>query len=422
MVTYALEISSRCSRSSVPLLQRAQLVHVLTEVQPIASTAKRRLPINFALVLDQSGSMAGEKLRTMKQAVKEIIDQLNNNDILSIVAFETRTNLLVPAMPVTEPEEVKKRVDQIQDAGGTNLAPALRIGLDQVSVHHSEKHINRLILLTDGEATDNLDDSHMQAKRAARLGIPIIGLGFGKDWNEDFVIELADQSISTPHDSQLGLVEYIPDPQDAVQAFQRVYKSMQVVAQDVTLHIRMVQGVEARRVWQVVPFIKELEAAVVQGRAIVIPVGELEKGGAAYLAELMIPPRQTGLVRIAQTDASYSLPDCEHQRQTVDLIVRYTDDPIAAEQLDDHVMNIVEKVQAFKLQTQALDQVEQGDVSGATRKLRQAVTILLTQGEIELANQMQGEAEQLEQSGKFSSEGRKTIKLTSRKTIKLSET
>jgi Ca-activated chloride channel family protein len=197
---------------------------------------------------------------------------------------------------------------------------------------------------------------------------------------------------------------------------------MQVVAQDVTLHIRMVQGVEARRVWQVVPFIKELGAVVVQGRAIVIPVGELEKGGAAYLAELMIPPRQTGLVRIAQTDASYSLPDYEHQRQTVDLIVRYTDDPIAAEQLDDHVMNIVEKVQAFKLQTQALDQVEQGDVSGATRKLRQAVTILLTQGEIELANQMQGEAEQLEQSGKISSEGRKTIKLTSRKTIKLSET
>ena len=84
-------------------------------------------------------------------------------------------------------------------------------------------------------------------------------------------------------------------------------------------------------------------------------------------------------------------------------------------------MNVVEKVQAFKLQTQALDEAELGNVSGATRKLRQAVTILLSQGEEELAGQMQKEADRLESSGQISSEGKKTIKLTSRKTVKLSD-
>jgi len=72
------------------------------------------------------------------------------------------------------------------------------------------------------------------------------------------------------------------------------------------------------------------------------------------------------------------------------------------------------------LQTQALFDAEHGNLSGATQRLRQAVTILLSQGETELAGQMEQEAERLEQGGQISDEGKKTIKLTSRKTVRLS--
>ncbi len=84
-------------------------------------------------------------------------------------------------------------------------------------------------------------------------------------------------------------------------------------------------------------------------------------------------------------------------------------------------MNVVEKVQAFKLQTQALNEAQMGQIGSATRKLRQAVTILLAQGEQDLAEQIQQEAERLEQSGQLSSEGKKTILLSSRKTVRLSD-
>ena len=84
-------------------------------------------------------------------------------------------------------------------------------------------------------------------------------------------------------------------------------------------------------------------------------------------------------------------------------------------------MNIVEKVQAFKLQTQALSDADLGNVSGATQKLRQAVTILLSQGEADLANQIQQEADRLEKHGDISNEGRKTIKLSSRKTVRIED-
>lgn len=416
-----LTLNSACNRLGVPVIDQPQLLYILTELTPGESMSSSRIPLNFALVLDRSGSMAGEKLRVLKDAVKNIIDQLNPDDIISIVTFETKTQVLVESQPAVDKEGIKGQVDKIRDGGGTNMAPAIQEGLRLVSLKQSAGRVSRLVLLTDGEATDNEDDSRQLANLAGTQGIPLVGLGFGKDWNEDFLFDLADRSILASPGAHQGQAEYIPSPEEANKVFQDVYQSMQVVAQNTSLTIRMVQGLEARRVWQVTPLIKDVGKNVIQGRAIVVSVGELERNGAAYLAEIMLPPRAAGTVRIAQTDATYDVPGGEKKRVAVDLIVQYTSDPSVLNQVNGRVMNVIERVQAFKLQTQALDEVDTGNVQAATQKLRQAVTMLLSQGEIELANQMQDEAERLEKSGELSSEAKKTIKLTSRKTVRLSD-
>ncbi len=416
-----LQLTSMCNREAVPVLATPQLIYILTELQSGLQVSSVRLPLNFALVLDRSGSMAGEKLRTMKEAVKNIVDQLDPADIVSVVAFETRTQILVRAQQAKDKEEIKRQIDRIKDGGGTNLSIGLREGLNQVREWHKPEYVSRVILLTDGEATDRLDDSYDLANEAGEQGIPIICLGFGKDWNEDFLIELADRSIQADPGTGAGKAYYIPSPKEVNQIFQEVYQSMQVVARDVQITLRMVQGMEARRVWQVTPSIQDIGKATIQGRAVVIPLGEMEKAGAAYLIEIMMPPRPEGMVRIAQTDVTYTSPDLGTQRQAVDLVVNFTNDATQHNRLNGHVMNIVERVQAFKLQDQALNDAEAGNVRGATQKLRQAVTILLSQGETGLAQQMRQEADRLEQSGEMSSEAKKTIKLTSRKTVRLSE-
>ena len=68
-----------------------------------------------------------------------------------------------------------------------------------------------------------------------------------------------------------------------------------------------------------------------------------------------------------------------------------------------------------------LQDLQSGDVSGATQKLQSAVTRLLSQGEVDLANTMQQEISNIQQSGAMSSEGQKTIKFGTRKTVKLSD-
>lgn len=416
-----LKLSGLCNRSGVQVLDQPQLIYVLTELHPGEALAATRLPLNFALLLDHSGSMAGEKLRTMKEAVKNMIDQLHPEDILSILTFESKTHVIVPAQPVVNKQELKRLVERVKDAGGTNMAPGLHEALKQVRQKNSPRRINRIVLLTDGEATDKEDDSRRLADQAGDDGIPIIGLGFGRDWNEDFLFDLADRSVLAEPGSRTGRADYIPTPRDASKIFQEVYQSMQVVAEDVNLTLRMVQGLEARRVWQVAPLIRDLGRGVIQGRAILVPVGQLEKSGAAYLVEILLPPRPAGVVRIAQAEAAYTVPGQSPRRETADVIVNYSPDAAVFSLVNERVMNVVEKVQAFRLQTQALEEAQMGDTGSATRKLRQAVTLLLAQGESGLASQMQQEADRLEQSGQISSEGKKTIILTSRKTVRLSD-
>lgn len=416
----SIQLTSICNRNAVPVLNTPQLIYLLTEVTPAVGVSNIRLPINLTLVLDRSGSMAGTKLRNLKEAVKRIIDQLDPADVISIVTFETRTSVLFPAQPASDKEALKREVDSIKDGGGTNMAKGLAEGLKQVQKYLGPEKASRLVLLTDGEVTDKEADSRREADNAGALGIPLIGLGLGKKWNEDFVLDLADRSILAAG-SGTGRADYIQDPDDAIRIFQEVFNSMQVIARDVSVNIRMVQGLEARRVWQVTPMINDLGLRTIQGRAIVIPIGELEQNGASYLCEIMLPPRPAGIVRIAQADVSYTLPKQGQLREAVDLILTFSEDPQQYNQMNGRVMNIVERVQAFKLQTQALSEAEMGDVGQATQKLRQAVTILLSQGEQELADQMQKEADQLEKSGEISTEGKKTIKLTSRKTVRLSD-
>lgn len=415
-MTNAITLSSICNRVAIPANQQ-QLIYTLTELRPGEGGAGAQLPMNFCLVLDHSGSMCGERLESVKEASKFIVDQLQPTDVVSVVIFESRTTLVVDAQLATDKQKIKKKIDSIDCAGGTTMAPAIKEAMKQVQKYHNGNYTSRIVVLTDGQVGDE-QESFAAADQAGAKGIPIIGLGFGTDWEEEFLMEIADRSLLAPG-SETGSCEYIASPQDVQKIFMGVYQSMQVVARNVRTTLRVVQGVEVRRVWQVVPMINDITRNTAQGQAVDIPVGDLEKNGAAYMVEMLLPPRPAGQVRVAQVDATYEDQDASKQRVHVDLLVNYSADPTQIGQNDPRVMGIVDKVQAHKLQTIALRDAEQGNREGATVKLKQAVTILLNQGEVDQANQLQQEVNNLEQQGQISEEGKKTIKLTSKKTVKL---
>jgi Ca-activated chloride channel family protein len=391
-----------------------QVAYVLIETQPASQMIQVRMPVNVCFVLDRSGSMKGEKIERLRQAVVKAIELLDQQDSLAIVIFDHRTEVIVPAQPVRNRAMILDLVHRIRDAGGTRIAPAVEKGLQELQ--KMPAGVRRLILLTDGQ-TEHENECLLRAEDAGRLGIPITALGIGKDWNEDLLIEMANRSK--------GVADYIAQPSEIVNYFQHtVQRAQQTVIQNSVLTLRFVQGVMPRAVWQVTPLIDNLGYQPISDRAVSVKLGELESSQPRILLiELLIDPRPLGTYRIGQAELSYDAPALQlvGEKARLDIMLTFTNDPVQLQQLNPTVMNIVEKVSAFKLQTRALQDLAAGDVSGATQKLKSAVTRLLNQGEVELAAAMQQEIANLEQQGQMSSEGQKTIKFQGRKTVRLTD-
>jgi len=93
----------------------------------------------------------------------------------------------------------------------------------------------------------------------------------------------------------------------------------------------------------------------------------------------------------------------------------FTENGALATKVNAEVMNLVEKVSAFKLQTRALTEVEAGNIAAATQKLHAAATVFLNLGEDDLAETAEKEILGLKKTGSLSSVGTKKLEYGTRK-------
>ncbi len=403
-----ITMSIRLNKTFIYTTGQPQLLYALIEVRPAETVVQTRLPLNFSLVLDKSGSMSGEPIQHLREAVKYLIDQMQPEDIVSIVTFDHSAKVVISAQQADDKAALKAVVDKISSGGGTQMSAGMKRGLKELEKNVGPAHLNRMVLLTDGE-TSNAKACLKRADELAESGIPVIALGLGTDWNEKLLQDVADRPE--------GRVDYIDEPQKIEAIFEEVWQGMQVVARNLTLTLRLIQGVEARHLWQVLPEIKDLGREAITGRAVSLPLAELEAGGQTLVTELIAPGRSAGQYRLAQAEISYDIPQLglEDEKVKVDLVVTYTSNYYAAQQIDPQVMNVVERLHAFKLQTRALDEAAAGNIVGATQKLRAAATRLLEIGEEELALAAQQEAANLEKQGQMSDRGTRKLRYETRK-------
>src|SRR3970282_2233119 len=90
-------------------------------------------------------------------------------------------------------------------------------------------------------------------------------------------------------------------------------------------------------------------------------------------------------------------------------------DAAVAAKVNAEVMNLVEKVSAFKLQTRALTEAEAGNIAAATQKFQAAATVLLDLGEDELASAVEREIASLKKTGTLTAAGTKKLEYGTRK-------
>jgi Ca-activated chloride channel family protein len=404
-------LTCRLNKASLPAMNTQQLVYVLIEAAPGTGMAKVQMPLNLSLVLDKSGSMQGEKIQNLRAAANLVVDRLGPQDTISIVAFSDRKYRIAESQLVSDKAALKKRIGRIRDGGGTAISGGMGQGLTELEKALSPDRISRMLLLTDGQTFGDEKACVKLGKKAGDRGIVVNALGLGDDWNEDLLDDIAEGSG--------GVADFIDSPDKIVDFFEHFVQSMQdTVVQNAEMVLRLAGGVTPRQVWQVLPMISNLGYRPLSDRDVQVDLGELEKGQPrSLLVEMLVGSRPPGRYRIAQTEVSYDVPGLKlvGEKVRTDILLDVTSDAALARQYDADVMNIVEKVTAFKLQTRALEEARLGNVAGASQKLRAAATRLLEIGEEDLAQSAMEEADNLEKSGQMSSHGTKKLRYETRK-------
>ncbi len=385
----------------------SQVAYVLLETKPTSMMAQVRMPLNFALVIDHSGSMKGAKLRNVKEAVKMVIDRLEPTDYISVVIFDDTAQVIIPSMPANDKPGMKAAMDRIMDAGGTTMSLGMIQGLGELRRWNIPNAVNRMILLTDGVTYGDTDRCRQLARDAAAANVSIYPLGIGSDWDEGLLDDIGQLSGGTP-------AEFIKSPADAMTIFQQQLQSAVAVAvRNATLTLRLPAGVSPRKAVKVLPLIRDIDQSTLSDRQVTVQLGDLEKDTSqSVLVELMIDPRPAGLFRIAQTELTYDVPigGLVGEKIREDIKVTFTTDANQAAQVNALVMNFAEKANANRLVTRVLDEYKR--TGKVTTRLAPNITRVLddeTQAALEQINQGQ----QISQE-QVKSIGNKTRKLTQR--------
>lgn len=159
-----------------------------------AEPLRPRPPLNLALVIDRSGSMSGEKLSYARKAARFLANELTARDRLAIVTFDDEVNVLVPSQPVQDPKLFIKKINTIHSGSSTALFDGWLAGATQVANHLDNKGLNRVLLLSDGEANQGLVDAGEIAEKVAglsQLGISTSAFGLGRGFDEDLMGAIA---------------------------------------------------------------------------------------------------------------------------------------------------------------------------------------------------------------------------------------
>jgi len=393
------------SQSQLCSLYEEQVVYLLIEIRPAVAAQGERLPLNLCLVVDRSTSMRGARLGHVKGAAHQIIDELHDDDVLAVVTFSDRAEVVLPGQLGVNRTRAKAQISTIRASGGTEILQGMRLGLAEIEKYRSQQVTSHMILLTDGQTYGDEEGCLAEARKAGSRRIGITAMGIGEDWNDGLLDEIAARSG--------GVSAYIASP-GQVRALlrQRIRGLGAIFAQGLTLEFRCAEGVRVERAFRVAPYLEHL--TVTSG---VINLGTLQADAPlAIVLELAVTQRPAGEVRLLQLELTGDVPALGRQGDKLRRDVRCTFAPTEPppEEAPPAILDALSKITLYRMQEGAWDALERGDAGAASRRLEMMATRLFDLGESQLARAALLEAGRIARVGTPTAKGHKELKYGTR--------
>ena len=213
---------------------------LISVVPPPAPTTTTRPPLNLALVIDRSGSMDGTPLSQARKAARFLARELSPADRLAIVVFDHEAEVLVPSMPVNDPELFVHAINTIHARGMTDLQLGWCTGAMQVAEQLDSQAVNRVLLLSDGHTNNGITDADAIAQQVQGLsqnGVSTSAFGLGDGFDEDLMAAIASGGD--------GTLAFIDNPKQLPDLYAHELSGLtNTAAQRLSLGIRTRNGAE----------------------------------------------------------------------------------------------------------------------------------------------------------------------------------
>lgn len=387
---------------------RQTVVQVEIKARPSTLDKKRTSPINLALVLDRSGSMAGAKLEKAKQAAAVAVDQLEADDFFSLVVYDDDVEVLVPPQKVKDKEAIKRQIFAVRDGGSTALYAGVEKGAAQIRKYLDGEKVNRIILLSDGMANvgpSQPGDLAKLGKELRKEGLSVSTVGLGEDYNEDLMTALAEASHANYY--------YVQDAEKLPGIFKQELGTVKsVVGRNVQVIITLPEGVKPIEV------IGE-EDLVFKGQSVTIPLSEFFAAQTRrFLISVEAPNSKAEQIEMAQVELSYvDANNNQAVRGIEKAVVRQTADAkVSEESIQSEVIanraitqNRLAKEQAVKLADAGKPQ-EAAKILESQMNINASLPAAAQSPRLDMEQQeLKSKSSELQNNGSFSKTSRKSI-------------
>lgn len=157
-------------------------------LMPSAAAAVAAPPREVVLIIDTSGSMSGSSITQARDALRFALQRLAPQDRFNVIRFDDEASALFrEAMPVDPGYLLRAQrfVDSLQADGGTNIAAALAVALDEQADARAaaDGYLRQVVFITDGSVGNEEQLFGDIARRLGQTRLFTVGIGSApNDW------------------------------------------------------------------------------------------------------------------------------------------------------------------------------------------------------------------------------------------------